>query len=37
MSILIVDDEERDRTWLKNLITNNLSGELPLTEGQDGL
>ncbi len=37
MSILIVDDEERDRTWLKNLITNNLSGELPLNEGQDGL
>ena len=40
MSTLIVDDEERDRTWLKNLLTTSpsLQGELPqpIHEGQDG-
>ncbi|MBS2006127.1 MAG: response regulator transcription factor [Cyanobacteria bacterium SZAS TMP-1] len=36
MSILIVDDEERDRTWLKNLLTNNLGKDLSIVEGQDG-
>ncbi|MBU6455482.1 MAG: response regulator transcription factor [Cyanobacteria bacterium REEB67] len=37
MSILIVDDEERDRTWLKNLLVNNLGKDLSIVEGQDGL
>ncbi|MBS1992194.1 MAG: response regulator transcription factor [Cyanobacteria bacterium SZAS LIN-2] len=36
MSILIVDDEERDRTWLKNLLINNLGKDLSIVEGQDG-
>ncbi|HEY9777273.1 MAG TPA: response regulator transcription factor [Planktothrix sp.] len=36
MSILIVDDEERDRSWLKNLLTENLSDQLPFYEAQDG-
>ncbi|MBK7839574.1 MAG: hypothetical protein IPJ49_18270 [Candidatus Obscuribacter sp.] len=36
MSILIVDDEERDRTWLKNLLSNNLAQEMSITEGKDG-
>jgi DNA-binding NarL/FixJ family response regulator len=36
MSILIVDDEERDRTWLKNLLLNNLGKDLSIVEGQDG-
>lgn len=36
MSILIVDDEERDRTWLKNLLKNHLDGEGPVNEGKDG-
>jgi DNA-binding NarL/FixJ family response regulator len=36
MSILIVDDEERDRTWLKNLLVNNLGKDLAIVEGQDG-
>lgn len=35
MTILIVDDEERDRTWLRNLLENNLEKET-LVEGQDG-
>jgi DNA-binding NarL/FixJ family response regulator len=36
MSILIVDDEERDRTWLKNLLVNHLGKDLSIVEGQDG-
>jgi len=36
MSILIVDDEERDRTWLKNLLLNHLGKDLSIVEGQDG-
>jgi DNA-binding NarL/FixJ family response regulator len=36
MSILIVDDEERDRTWLKNLLLAHLGKELSIVEGQDG-
>ncbi len=39
MSILIVDDEERDRIWLKNLLTQNLGTPYAGTiyEGHDGL
>lgn len=39
MSILIVDDEERDRIWLKNLLTQNLGAAHagPIYEGHDGL
>jgi len=39
MSILIVDDEERDRIWLKNLLTQNLGAVHagPIYEGHDGL
>jgi DNA-binding NarL/FixJ family response regulator len=36
MSILIVDDEERDRIWLKNLLTQNLPEHLPFQEAHDG-
>lgn len=39
MSILIVDDEERDRIWLKNLLTQNLGAPYAgaIHEGHDGL
>jgi DNA-binding NarL/FixJ family response regulator len=37
MTILIVDDEERDRTWLKNLLQTNFAQRGPIVEGQDGL
>lgn len=36
MSILIVDDEERDRTWLKNLLLQHLPDQQPIQEAQDG-
>src|SRR5580700_2402250 len=36
MTILIVDDEERDRTWLKNLLSQNLPEHQPIQEAQDG-
>lgn len=37
MTILIVDDEERDRTWLKNLLVGQFADRGPIVEGQDGL
>ncbi|HEY9715474.1 MAG TPA: response regulator transcription factor [Chroococcales cyanobacterium] len=36
MTILIVDDEERDRTWLKNLLLQNIPEQQPFQEAQDG-
>jgi DNA-binding NarL/FixJ family response regulator len=36
MTILIVDDEERDRMWLKTLLTEHLSDQLPFHEALDG-
>lgn len=36
MTILIADDEERDRRWLKELLEKNLSGEAPFHEVSDG-
>jgi DNA-binding NarL/FixJ family response regulator len=36
MSILIVDDEERDRNWLKTLLTEHLSDQKPFYEAHDG-
>ena len=35
MTVLIADDEERDRTWLKDLLTKNLSDH-QVTECSDG-
>jgi DNA-binding NarL/FixJ family response regulator len=35
MTILIADDEERDRTWLKNLLTQNMPQQT-IHEAQDG-
>ena len=36
MSILIADDEERDRLWLKDLLSNNFSELAPVHEVADG-
>lgn len=36
MSILIVDDEERDRLWLKGLLTSRLDGPPTIYEACDG-
>lgn len=36
MTILIADDEERDRSWLKELLQKNLSEEGPIHEASDG-
>lgn len=36
MTILIADDEERDRSWLKDLLEKNLPGEAPFHEVSDG-
>lgn len=36
MTILIVDDEERDRLWLKNLLVSNVPGQEEIVEAQDG-
>lgn len=36
MTVLIADDEERDRMWLKDLLTNHLSEHLPIHEVCDG-
>ena len=36
MSILIVDDEERDRNWLKSLLVEHLANEQPFYEAHDG-
>ena len=36
MTILIVDDEERDRMWLKNLLTEHLGAHQVIHEAQDG-
>jgi len=36
MTILIVDDEERDRLWLKDLLINNVPGCGNIEEAQDG-
>jgi len=36
MTILIVDDEERDRLWLKNLLSNNLPEDTDIVGAQDG-
>ncbi len=36
MTILLVDDEERDRGWLRNLLEENVSDHGPFHEAQDG-
>lgn len=36
MTILIADDEERDRSWLKELLQKNLADEGPIHEASDG-
>ncbi|MBX9571376.1 MAG: response regulator transcription factor [Candidatus Obscuribacterales bacterium] len=36
MTILIADDEERDRSWLKDLLVKNLPEEGPINEASDG-
>jgi len=36
MSILIVDDEDRDRMWLKNLLLQHLPEQQPFSEATDG-
>jgi DNA-binding NarL/FixJ family response regulator len=36
MTILIVDDEERDRMWLKNLLIQNFPERQPIHEAHDG-
>lgn len=36
MSILIVDDEERDRGWLRNLLQENIPEHQPFQEAHDG-
>ena len=36
MSILIADDHERERTWLRELLTKKLSGHLPFYEAVNG-
>jgi DNA-binding NarL/FixJ family response regulator len=36
MTILIADDEERDRMWLKSLLVDNLSGSHAIQEAYDG-
>src|SRR5271166_4216063 len=36
MTILIVDDEERDRKWLKSLLTDNVGEKHPIQEAHDG-
>ncbi len=34
--ILIADDEERDRNWLKSLLTENFPDNMPVEEAHDG-
>ncbi len=36
MTVLIADDEERDRLWLKDLLTKNLPEHVPIQEVCDG-
>jgi DNA-binding NarL/FixJ family response regulator len=36
MSILIADDEERDRTWLKDLLLKHIPEQHPISEAADG-
>ncbi len=36
MTIMIVDDEERDRMWLKNLLVQNFPSDQPIHEAHDG-
>ncbi len=36
MSIVIADDHERERVWLKGLLTNHLADQLPLFEATNG-
>lgn len=36
MTFLIADDEERDRMWLKELLTKHIPEKLPIYEAQDG-
>lgn len=36
MTILIVDDEERDRNWLKTLLAEHLAEHMPFQEAHDG-
>lgn len=36
MTILIVDDEERDRLWLRNLLEEHVSDNGPIEEAHDG-
>lgn len=36
MTILIVDDEERDRMWLKNLLSSHIAEHGPIEEVSDG-
>jgi len=36
MTFLIADDEERDRTWLKDLLTKHIPEKMPIHEVSDG-
>lgn len=36
MSIVIADDQDRERTWLRELLTRNLSNLAPIYEAEDG-
>lgn len=36
MTILIADDEERDRVWIKNLLQDNVPNQEEIIEAQDG-
>ena len=36
LAIVIADDQERERLWLKELLTNHLSDQLPVYEAENG-
>ncbi len=36
MAIVIADDQDRERAWLKELLTENLSKQAPIYEAEDG-
>jgi DNA-binding NarL/FixJ family response regulator len=36
LAIVIADDQERERLWLKELLTNHLSNQLPVYEAENG-
>lgn len=36
MAIVIADDQDRERSWLKGLLTEHLSNQVPIYEAEDG-